>query len=35
MGQTGDISQAKLYTRELSATEILNNFNSSRGRFGL
>ncbi len=31
----GNIYSGKVYTRALSATEILNNFNSTRGRFGL
>jgi hypothetical protein len=32
---TGDISQAKLYTRELSATEILQTYNAQKSRYGL
>ena len=35
MGQNGDISQAKLYTRELSATEILQTYNAQKSRYGL
>jgi hypothetical protein len=31
----GNISSATVHNRALSATEILNNFNSTRGRFGL
>jgi hypothetical protein len=31
----GTVYNVQIYNRELSATEILNNFNSSRGRFGL
>jgi hypothetical protein len=31
----GTIYNVQIYNRSLSATEILNNFNSSRGRFGL
>jgi hypothetical protein len=31
----GDISYAKVYSKELSATEIQQNFNALRGRFGL
>ena len=29
------LSNVQIYNRSLSATEILNNFNSTRGRFGL
>jgi len=32
---TGDIPVAKVYNRALSQTEILQNFNALRGRFGL
>jgi len=32
---TGDISQAKLYLRELSATEILQVYNAQKSRYGL
>lgn len=32
---TGDISQAKLYTRELSAAEILQCYNAQKSRYGL
>ena len=31
----GNIYSGKVWSRALSATEILNNFNSTRGRFGL
>ena len=31
----GDISQAKLYLRELSAAEILQCYNAQKGRYGL
>jgi len=31
----GNIYSGKVYNRSLSATEVLQNFNSSRGRFGL
>jgi hypothetical protein len=31
----GTIYNVQIYNRSLSATEILNNFNSTRGRFGL
>jgi hypothetical protein len=31
----GNISLTKVYNRALSATEVLQNFNSSRGRFGI
>ena len=31
----GNIYSGKVWSRSLSATEILNNFNSTRGRFGL
>jgi len=29
------VSQLQMYNTALSSTEILNNFNSTRGRFGL
>ena len=32
---TGDISQAKLYLRELSAAEILQAYNAQKSRYGL
>jgi hypothetical protein len=32
---SGDIYIARIYNRALTATEILNNFNATRGRFGL
>jgi hypothetical protein len=32
---TGDISQAKLYLRELSAAEILQTYNAQKSRYGL
>ena len=32
---TGDISQAKLYLRELSAAEILQSYNAQKSRYGL
>jgi len=32
---TGDISQAKLFLRELSAAEILQAYNAQKGRYGL
>jgi hypothetical protein len=31
----GDISNFQLYNRALSATEVLQNYNATRGRFGL
>lgn len=32
---TGNISQCLMYTNQLSATEVLQNFNALRGRFGI
>ena len=31
----GDVGCARLYNRALSATEVLQNFNAQRGRFGV
>jgi len=31
----GNISSINVYNRALSATEVLQNFNNTRGRFGL
>ena len=31
----GNISQIQIYNRALSATEILQNFNALRGRYGV
>lgn len=32
---TGDIAQAQIYNRALTSTEILQNYNATKGRFGL
>ena len=32
---TGDVGPVQIYNRSLSATEILQNFNAQRGRFGV
>ena len=31
----GDLSIARIYNRALSATEILTNYDNTKGRFGL
>ena len=33
--QNCNISNIKIYNRELSSTEVLKNFNSTQSRFGL
>ena len=32
---TGDVAQAQIYNRALTSTEILQNYNATKGRFGL